>query len=144
MSALYSHFGKNAISERIEAIMKFKKTSILACTLALALIAGATTAFAATNSDATADTSKEKLFGQLSATDDNVKSDGTVAVQKVDQSPFAEVDQESNNSGNDATAEQDGIANFPTQGTKTSMPPSRLSTTISVQEQTIPSMKLIL
>lgn len=82
MSALYSHFGKNAISERIEAIMKFKKTSILACTLALALIAGATTAFAATNSDATADTSKEKLFGQLSATDDNVKSDGTVAVQK--------------------------------------------------------------
>ena len=31
MSALYSHFGKNAISERIEAIMKFKKTSILAC-----------------------------------------------------------------------------------------------------------------
>src|SRR5699024_9799599 len=106
MSALYSHFGKNAISERIEAIMKFKKTSILACTLALALIAGATTAFAATNSDATADTSKEKLsatnsdatadtskeklFGQLSATDDNVKSDGTVAVQKVDQSPFAE------------------------------------------------------
>ena len=121
MSALYSHFGKNAISERIEAIMKFKKTSILACTLALALIAGATTAFAATNSDATADTSKEKLFGQLSATDDNVKSDGTVAVQKVDQSPFAEVDQESNNSGNDATAEQDGIANFPTQGTKTSI-----------------------
>lgn len=51
MSALYSHFGKNAISERIEAIMKFKKTSILACTLALALIAGATTAFAATATD---------------------------------------------------------------------------------------------
>ena len=49
MSALYSHFGKNAISERIEAIMKFKKTSILACTLALALIAGATTAFAASS-----------------------------------------------------------------------------------------------
>lgn len=51
MSALYSHFGKNAISERIEAIMKFKKTSILACTLALALIAGATTAFAAARTD---------------------------------------------------------------------------------------------
>ena len=135
MSALYSHFGKNAISERIEAIMKFKKTSILACTLALALIAGATTAFAATNSDATADTSKEKLFGQLSATDDNVKSDGTVAVQKVDQSPFAEVDQESNNSGNDATAEQDGIANFPTQGTKTSIfnPYHDIFSTLSVR-----------
>ena len=51
MSALWNHFGKNAISERIEAIMKFKKTSILACTLALALIAGATTAFAAARTD---------------------------------------------------------------------------------------------
>ena len=51
MSALCNHFGKNAISERIEAIMKFKKTSILACTLALALIAGATTAFAAARTD---------------------------------------------------------------------------------------------
>ena len=51
MSALCSHFGKNAITERIEAIMKFKKTSILACTLALALIAGATTAFAAARTD---------------------------------------------------------------------------------------------
>lgn len=49
MSALYSHFGKNAISERIEAIMKFKKTSVLACTLAFALIIGATTAFAASS-----------------------------------------------------------------------------------------------
>ena len=51
MSALCSHFGKNAISERIEAIMKFKKTSIWACILALALIAGATTAFAAARTD---------------------------------------------------------------------------------------------
>ena len=51
MSGLCSHFGKNAITERIEAIMKFKKASILACTLALALIAGATTAFAATATD---------------------------------------------------------------------------------------------
>ena len=46
MSALYSHFGKTAISERIEAIMKFKKTSILACAFALVLVVGATTAFA--------------------------------------------------------------------------------------------------
>ena len=49
MSALYSHFGKNAISERIEAIMKFKKTSILACAFALVLVVGATTAFAASS-----------------------------------------------------------------------------------------------
>ena len=46
MSALCSHFGKNAITERIEAIMKFKKTSILACAFALVLVVGATTAFA--------------------------------------------------------------------------------------------------
>ena len=46
MSALYSHLGKNAISERIEAIMKFRKTSILACAFALVLVVGATTAFA--------------------------------------------------------------------------------------------------
>ena len=51
MSALWNHFGKNAISERIEAIMKFKKTSIWACILALVLIAGATTAFAAARTD---------------------------------------------------------------------------------------------
>ena len=46
ISALCSHLGKNAISERIEAIMKFKKTSILACAFALVLVVGATTAFA--------------------------------------------------------------------------------------------------
>ena len=51
MSALWNHFGKNAISERIEAIMKFKKISIGACILALVLIAGATTAFAAARTD---------------------------------------------------------------------------------------------
>ena len=41
-------YTNNAISERNEAIMKFKKISIGACILALVLIAGATTAFAAT------------------------------------------------------------------------------------------------
>lgn len=44
VSACY--FGKNAIAERIEAIMKFKRTSILACAFALVLVVGATTAFA--------------------------------------------------------------------------------------------------
>lgn len=49
MSALYSHFGKNAISERIEAIMKFKKATAVASALALVLVVGATTAFAASS-----------------------------------------------------------------------------------------------
>lgn len=47
ISALCSHFSKNAITERIEAIMKFKKTSTVACALALVMVVGATTAFAA-------------------------------------------------------------------------------------------------
>ena len=46
MSALCSHFGKNAITERIEAIMKFKKATAVAIALALVLVVGATTAFA--------------------------------------------------------------------------------------------------
>ena len=40
------YFSGKLISERIEAIMKFKKTSILACAFALVLVVGATTAFA--------------------------------------------------------------------------------------------------
>ena len=51
MSALYSHFSKNAITERIEAIMKFKKTSIAACALALVVTVGATTALCCSSSD---------------------------------------------------------------------------------------------
>ena len=67
MSALYSHFGKNAISERIEAIMKFKKTSTIACALALVVVVGATTAFAASANTATQpeqdDTSSRTITG---------------------------------------------------------------------------------
>ncbi len=45
--SLQNHFCKNAISERIEAIMKFKKASAAAITLAAVLtIGGATAAFA--------------------------------------------------------------------------------------------------
>ena len=45
--SLYNHFSKLAIEERIEAIMKYKKASVLALALAVALVASATTAFAA-------------------------------------------------------------------------------------------------
>ena len=67
MSALCSHFGKNAITERIEAIMKFKKTSTIACALALVVVVGATTAFAASANTATQpeqdDTSSRTITG---------------------------------------------------------------------------------
>lgn len=43
---LYSYFGQNAITERIETIMKYKKSSAAAVVLALTLVVGATAAFA--------------------------------------------------------------------------------------------------
>ncbi len=59
----YSHFSKLAIEERIEAIMKYKKASVLALGLAVALVAGATTAFAAS----AAPSSQEDLDRKLNA-----------------------------------------------------------------------------
>ena len=59
----YSHFSKLAIEERIEAIMKYKKASVLALGLAAALVVGATTAFAASVSPV----SNEQRDRQLNA-----------------------------------------------------------------------------
>lgn len=50
-SFMHSYFSKNAAEERIIAIMKYKKTSLLAVVLALALIVGVTTAFATSASE---------------------------------------------------------------------------------------------
>ena len=44
-------FGGNAVRERIEAIMKFKKTTLAGIIVSACLIAGTTTAFAAVNSE---------------------------------------------------------------------------------------------
>lgn len=44
-------FGRNAVRERIEAIMKFKKTTLAGIIVSACLIAGTTTAFAAVNSE---------------------------------------------------------------------------------------------
>lgn len=51
----YNHFSKLAIEERIEAIMKYKKASIISLVLALALVVCATTAFAAASAANTAE-----------------------------------------------------------------------------------------
>ena len=59
----YNHFSKLAIEERIEAIMKYKKASVLALVLAVALVVGATTAFAASTSPL----SQEDLDRKLNA-----------------------------------------------------------------------------
>ncbi len=44
--SMYNHFSKLAIEERIEAIMKYRKVSVMALTLAIVLVVGMTTAFA--------------------------------------------------------------------------------------------------
>ncbi len=51
--ALASHFGKNAIEERIVSIMKYKKTSLASIVLAVMLVAFTATAFATTAQDNT-------------------------------------------------------------------------------------------
>lgn len=56
LTPLVNNFSKYAIEERINAIMKMKKTSIVGIILAIALVIGTTTAFA-TNAARTADIS---------------------------------------------------------------------------------------
>jgi len=51
LSPQCNHFSKNAIEERIEAIMKYKKSSVFAVALAVVLVFGAATAFAAPRTD---------------------------------------------------------------------------------------------
>ena len=89
MSALYSHFSKNAITERIEAIMKFKKTSIAACALALVVTVGATTAFAVSSSDGNGAHSwisrDDATLSDLESIDAKLSNTGTDAIQFADE-----------------------------------------------------------
>ena len=89
MSALYSHFSKNAITERIEAIMKFKKTSIAACALALVVTVGATTAFAVSSSDGNGSHSwisrDDATLIDLESIDAKLSNTGTDAIQFADE-----------------------------------------------------------
>lgn len=54
LSPLCNNFSKNAIEERIIAIMKIKKTSLVAVLVAMALVVGVTTAFATSGQTAAA------------------------------------------------------------------------------------------
>lgn len=51
-ASLCSHFSKNTTEERIESIMKYKRSSVLAVVLSLALVIGATAGFAASGAEA--------------------------------------------------------------------------------------------
>ncbi len=67
LSPLCNNFSKNAIEERIVAIMKIKKTSLVALFVAIALVIGVTTAFATS--------------GQTAAASDIGKNDAANTVQ---------------------------------------------------------------
>lgn len=62
-SPLYSSFSKNAIEERIRAIMKIRKVTLLSCALAAVLVAGITAAFA-TSASAPDKTEGNPAIGQ--------------------------------------------------------------------------------
>lgn len=64
--ALFSHFGRLAMEERIAAIVNYKKVSVFAAFLAALLVVGATTAFAA--GPASEDSSQAAPNTQPSAT----------------------------------------------------------------------------
>lgn len=61
LTPLCNNFNKNAIEERITAIMKIKKASIFSLVLALALVAAVTTGFATSAANATEQDGTETL-----------------------------------------------------------------------------------
>ena len=73
----YNHFSKLAIEERIEAIMKYKKASVLALALAVALVVGATTAFAASVQPDTAPDGGASFLGAGTLINDSTLSSYT-------------------------------------------------------------------
>ena len=73
----YNHFSKLAIEERIESIMKYKKASVLALSLAAALVVGATTAFAASAQPDTTHDGGASFLGAGTLMDDSTLSSYT-------------------------------------------------------------------
>lgn len=71
-------FGKNAIQERIVAIMKFKKATYISAGCAVLLLAGATTVFAQNDSKA-ANTDNHYLYGDSEGIDASASSIRAVA-----------------------------------------------------------------
>ena len=66
-------FGRNAVRERIEAIMKFKKTTLAGIIVSACFVAGTTTAFAAVNSE---NSTKEAVSAVEQETVYNTNRDG--------------------------------------------------------------------
>lgn len=95
-SIIHCCFSKNAVEERIIAIMKYKKTSMLAILLALVLVAGMTTAFATgavpkDNDSALPDgqaPASERNNGETGPHDNESTPSGLISVNRGDESKF--------------------------------------------------------
>ena len=95
-SIIHCCFSKNAVEERIIAIMKYKKTSVLAILLALVLVAGMTTAFATGAVPKDNDSSlpdgqapvSERNNGETGPHDNESTPSGLISVNRGDESKF--------------------------------------------------------
>ena len=83
--SLYSYFSKNKMEERIVAIMKIKKNSILSLTFAAALVAGTTTLFA---TSALAEDSTEKKLSKQESNQNEITVSPTPAPTEKDNEKY--------------------------------------------------------
>jgi len=125
LTPLCNNFNKNAIEERITAIMKYRKTSIISLVLALALIFGVTTAFATSasaNGDADISTSAPTGFGVANYNDSIIPQTDTAEIQAPKENPFGMRTPETDTSIVDGASVSTSVASFSDdKSTKTSI-----------------------
>ena len=125
LTPLCNNFNKNAIEERITAIMKYRKTSIISLVLALALIFGVTTAFATSasaNGDADISTSAPTGFGVANYNDSIIPQTDTAEIQAPKENPFGMRSPETDTSIVDGASVSTSVASFSDdKSTKTSI-----------------------
>ena len=81
---LYNGFSKNAAEERITAIMKFKKSSVLTIVLAAILVVGTTTVFAASAAANTENPTADITNAADGSDSAQTLSDGGIMLSRVD------------------------------------------------------------
>lgn len=132
LTPLCNNFSKNAIEERITAIMKIRKASIFSLVLALALVVGVTTAFAtsaaaneSTAAVASAPTTKDAVsFGTIDPNAPNISRTNEAEVQVGEKDLWGKASFEDNNStSNDVSISVGTMIMDSEQGKKTSIAP---------------------
>ena len=129
LTPLCNNFSKNAIEERITAIMKIKKASIFSLVVALALVVGVTTAFATSAAPETSGatvsipTTKDAVsFGIIDPNAESISNTDVAEVQAGENVLWGKVSPENSTSTPDNASVSPsvmGIVNE--QGTKTSI-----------------------